>query len=285
MGEFKGVHNHTGILRRVVLCKPTYYDYIPINETAKNVMNAETAVNKDKIRHQHTLLAQAFEDNSVNVMWVEPTPDKPFQNGTRDWGLMTKEGALIGAFLHYERRGETEDIIKCFQNETVPILGRIDRGFLEGGDCIYLDEKTVAIGLGGRSSPAGVERAARILERIGVEVIPIDLHGRWGHLDTVFSIVDRRLAAACSVALPDFFLGFLRGKGFEIIDVPAERVVDKMTLNLVNLGSKRILSCSQNPITPLLEEYGLVVTEIEFDQFAMGGSGPHCNSHEIDRDL
>jgi len=283
MSEFKGVYNHTGILRRVVLCKPVHYRYLPINETARTTIDQGRALDKDRVLRQHAMLAKAFNQNGVETIWVEPDPGKPFQNGTRDWGVMTKEGALIGAFLHYERRGEEKNVIKCFQKEGIPVLGHIERGILEGGDCIYLDEKTLAIGLGSKSSPIGVESAARILKKIGVEVIPVDLHGRWGHLDTVFSVVHEKLAMACSRALPERFIGFLQGKGYDIIDIPSE-YVGQMTLNLMNLGDHRILSCSSNPFTPTLEEHGFKVMEIEFDQFIKGGSGPHCNCHDVDRD-
>jgi len=284
MAEFRGVYNHTGVLRRVMLCKPLYYRYIPLNAAAMETISKGVTVNKEKLMHQHALLERAFRDNGVDILWVDPDPQKPFQNGTRDWGVMTKEGALIGNFLHSERKGEEINVMKCLQRENIPILGRIQKGTLEGGDCIYLDEKTLAIGCGARTSPEGIAEAARILKKIGVEVVPVEIYARWLHLDGVFSVLDEKLAAVCREAIPPYFMGFLKGKGFEVIEVPAEQVVGRFTLNLVNLGDHRIISTKDNPLTETLERRGFKVIEIDFDEFMKGGSGPHCNCHDVDRD-
>lgn len=284
MKEFKGVYNHTGVLRRVMLCKPLYYEYISVNPASRAVIAQGDVVDKDKLMHQHALLEHVFLDNSVDIIWVDSHPKKPMQSGTRDWGVMTKEGALIGSFLHSERRGEEINVTKCLQKEGIPILGRIRRGTLEGGDCTYLDEKTLAIGCGARTSPAGIQDAAGILKKIGVEVIPVDIYAWWIHLDAVLSIVDEKLAAVCSEALPRYFMGILKGKDYKLIDVSVEQVDGKFTLNLVNLGNQRIISCKGNVITDVLQNHGLTVIEIEFDQFMKGGSGPHCNCQDVDRD-
>jgi len=284
MSDFKGVYNNTGVLRRVMLCKPLYYQLIPASDTARDAMDRGVIINKDKVMYQHAMFEKAFQDNGVDIVWVDPNPKQPWQEATRDWGLMTKEGALIGKFRYYERKGEEVNVIKCLEREGIPILDEVQRGAFEGGDCLYLDEKTVAIGFGNRSTLAGVENAAEILKKIGVEVIPVELYARWNHLDMVFSVVAERLAVACSAALPDFFIGFLKGKGYEVIDVPAEQVAGKCTVNLMNLGNHRVLSTVGNPINETLRERGIKVTELEFDQFTIGGGGPHCECHDVDRD-
>jgi dimethylargininase len=91
---------------------------------------------------------------------------------------MTPNGALIGKFRYYERKGEEEQVTTTLEREGYPIIGLISKGALEGGDCFYIDEKTVAIGHGNRSTLAGVEEAGAHLKRQGIEVLTVELYAR-----------------------------------------------------------------------------------------------------------
>ena len=56
------------------------------------------------------------------------------------------------------------------------MAGRVTAGVFEGRDCYYLDNETLAVGIGNRSTPLGVERASEILTPHGINVIGIELH-------------------------------------------------------------------------------------------------------------
>jgi N-dimethylarginine dimethylaminohydrolase len=279
------VFNNTGILRKVIVARPTYFALLSVSDTARDAMDANVAIDHKAAMKQHEEYCHVFRQVGVDVVYVEPILEKyPWQNGARDWGLATPSGALIGKFRYYERRGEEEQVIATFKREAYPIIGRVTRGALEGGDCFYLDEKTVAIAHGNRSTLAGVEDAASHLGTLGIEVLPVELYDRWNHLDMVFSVIGEKLALGCKDALPDFFLGFLKGRGFEVRLYPGEMVAGKCTLNLVNLGNGRVLSWRGNPVNVDLKAMGLEVYDVEFGQFVLAGGGPHCLCHELDRD-
>lgn len=65
------------------------------------------------------------------------------------------------------------------------------------------------------------------------------------------------MAVGCKDALPDFFLGFLKGREYEVKLYPGEMVAGKCTLNLVNLGNDRIMSFRGNPINSDLKAMDL----------------------------
>ncbi|OYO16348.1 arginine deiminase [Enemella evansiae] len=69
-----------------------------------------------------------------------------------------------------------------------------DSEHLEGGDVLALAEGVLAVGVGERTSPAGVERLARAVFELGlirrIVVVPIDQRRATMHLDTICTMVD-----------------------------------------------------------------------------------------------
>lgn len=279
------VHNCTGTLRRVVVARPEHFRLLPLSETARDAMDRDEAPDQATALRQHQEYVDAFRSAGVDVVFVEPLqPEYAWQVGARDWGLMTPRGPLIGTFRYHERRGEEHQVIQTLERHGYPVHARITRGALEGGDCWYLDEHTVAIGHGERSTEAGVRNAAELLAEQGIDVIPVELYPRWNHLDMVFSVLDEKLAIGCADALPDFFVGFLKGRGFDLRLYPADVVVGQCTLNLLPLGGGRVMSYEGNPINDDLRALGLKVYDPAFTQLTLAGGGPHCMAHELDRD-
>ena len=71
------------------------------------------------------------------------------------------------------RRGEEEAMARCFQGLGVPILYTLhDEATAEGGDLLWLDHNTLAVGQGFRTNAAGLRQLREALTPLGVEVIP-----------------------------------------------------------------------------------------------------------------
>lgn len=62
-------------------------------------------------------------------------------------------------------------------------------GSLEGGDCWYLDEYTMVIGTGNRTTWQGIKEAEKILKPFDIKISPIQFETKWNHLDIIFSVV------------------------------------------------------------------------------------------------
>ncbi|MCG8512839.1 MAG: hypothetical protein MI740_01760 [Halanaerobiales bacterium] len=56
------------------------------------------------------------------------------------------------------------------------------------------------------------------------------------------------MAIGTSAALPEYFPGFLRGKGINFVDFPGNEVIGKCYLNLMSLGHNRVMSFQGNKI-------------------------------------
>lgn len=281
--KMTAVYNSTGVLKRVALCRPTYWKVLPLSDVARDVHDAGVREQVDVGLQQHREFEDVFKQLGVQVVWIEATPDQPWQSGSRDFGVNTPEGVLIGRFRYTERKGE-ETVAKRSLEENGEILlpEQITRGCLEGGDCFWLDESTLVVGNGNRSTYAGFENAREILSGYGKRVFVIEFLSKWNHLDMIFQPVADKLAVICEEAVPEYFMGMLDALGWELIRVSGEYAL-KCEINMLALGKDRVLSFRGNRMNEVLRARGLDVFDPEFSQFTTVGGGPHCFSFELER--
>jgi N-dimethylarginine dimethylaminohydrolase len=278
------VFNSHGRLRSVLLCKPTYYEICDFSDVASQHIKEGFKVSREDAIKQHKEFSEVFRQLGIEIKWQVAKPGHSDQVATRDFGVNTAKGVLIGNFRYEDNEGDTELAIETLEQLKVPIIGRVIRGSLEGGDCWYLDEHTLAIGIGNRSTMEGIKEAEKILKPFGIKIIPIQFEAKWNHLDTIFSVVAPKTVMLCPEALPDDFLKYLRQEKYEIITIPGDAVFAG-TINLLALGDEKVLSFKENKIgNEKLRALGLEVFNPPLSQFLMGGSGPHCLSFELIRD-
>lgn len=278
------VPNSWGKLRKVLLCSPTYFSFQPINVITKGWMEKGEQANLTKFQREHAELVEAYRSAGVEVELIDPQPGLPYMVYARDFGACLAEGALIGNFREPVRQGEEIAYEAKLRELGVPIIGKVWRGSFEGGDFWFLDESTVAHGAVARSDLEGIRCAQEILRPLGYEVIAVPSPSKNLHLDMIFNIVAPKVAVACKVALPDFFIRMLEKRKFELIDVPQEGVF-KHFCNIQALGEGKVLTFEANKdVNQKLRALGLEVLTIDLVEILKGGGGPHCMTFPLLRD-
>ena len=278
------IFNSHGRLRSVLLCKPTYYEICDFSEVARQHIREGFKVNRKVVTEQHQEFAEVFRQLRINIKWQIAQPGHPDQFATRDFGVNTTKGVLIGKFRYPDNAGDNELAVKDLQRLNVSMIGRIMQGSLEGGDCWYLDEHTMVIGTGNRTTMQGIKEAEKILEPFNIKVIPVQFEAKWNHLDAIFSVIAPKTVMLCPEALPENFLKYLKRERYEVITISADDV-GKGTTNLLALGDEKVLSFKENKIgNKKLKTLGLEVYDPPLSQCLMGGSGPHCLSFELERE-
>jgi N-dimethylarginine dimethylaminohydrolase len=90
---------------------------------------------------------------------------------THDPSLMTDYGALILSMGKALRLPEPSLHEAAYRRMGIPILGRVEApGTVEGGDCVWVDRTTLAIGRGVRTNQDGIQQVANILAPLGVRL-------------------------------------------------------------------------------------------------------------------
>ena len=125
-----------------------------------------------------------------------------------------------------QRVSEVEEVKSYFKSLNIPILGQIMRpGKLEGGDVVWINEKTVAIGEGYRSNAEGIRQFKKFLGDDIENIITVALP-HWNgpsdclHLMSNLSPIDKDLYLIYPRLLPVSFLKYLSDMSIDFITVP-----------------------------------------------------------------
>jgi N-dimethylarginine dimethylaminohydrolase len=200
--------------------------------------------------------------------------------------LVTPHGAILLQPGKAGRRGEPDALAGDLP---LPVLGRLEGDELaEGGDTVWLDERTLLVAHTYRTNAAGIEGLRRLLP--GVDVLAFQLlhyHGRGEvlHLRSLLNPISPGLAVAYLPLMPVPLVELLEERGIRIVEVPDEEF-ETMGPNVLGLPGGRALALAGNPVTKRrLEEAGIEVIEYRGDEISRkGDGGPTCLTLPVDFD-
>lgn len=210
----------------------------------------------------------------------------------RDAMITTDGGVILCNMGKAERMGEPEAARLYLDELQLPILGRIGGGGrIEGGDFIWLDQKTAVIGIGYRTNFEGVKQFQELTADIVEEVITVPLP-HWNgpddvfHLMSIISPLDHNLAAVYSRLMPVTFRNLLLERGIELVEIPDDEF-DSMGCNILALAPRKCLMLEGNPITrQRLEQAGVEVISYDGSEISLkGAGGPTCLTRPILREV
>lgn len=277
------VTNATNDLKKVLVCSPKYYKFNAINEITKGWMDkGESEENNQMVKEWQTLV-DAYKDNGIEVVEMEPSANMEVETFARDFGGMVKEGAIMGRFRHPVRQIESAAYEKKLKELGVPIIARCNAGTFEGGDFWMIDEHTIAFGQVDRTDQAGVDNLRDQLSKFGYTVVGVPAAPANLHLDMIFNIVAPQVCLAATDELPYNFLQMLKRRHFDIIHVPSE-LVFKHGCNVEAIGHNTVLGIENNKsVNKDLRAAGVNVIELPLQQILKAGGGPHCMTFPISR--
>jgi dimethylargininase len=200
--------------------------------------------------------------------------------------LVTPRGAILLQPGKTGRRGEPEALAGDLP---LPVLGRLEGDELaEGGDTVWLDERTLLVGHTYRTNPAGIDALRRLLP--GVDVLAFQLphfHGRGEvlHLRSLVNPLTRTLVVGYLPLMPVALVELLEERRIGILEVPDEEF-ETMGPNVLGLPGMRALALAGNHVTrQRIEEAGVEVVEYDGDEISRkGDGGPTCLTLPVDFD-
>jgi N-dimethylarginine dimethylaminohydrolase len=209
----------------------------------------------------------------------------------RDASIVTPAGIILCSMGKPARQSEPAAQERAYRQfgDPLTIAGEVrGPGRIEGGDLIWLDERTLVVGRGYRTNAEGI-RQLRAIVGAGVDVVEVPLpHWRGPsdvmHLMSLISPVDRDAAVVYSPLLPVPFRQLLLERGYALIEVPDEEF-ETMGTNVLALAPRRCLVLSGNPRTRAgLEKAGVEVIEYLGREISVkGAGGPTCLTRPLAR--
>ena len=202
---------------------------------------------------------------------------------THDPCVISNNGVIICNMGKKSRLPELDAIEKFFNLIQIPILGKIKTpGILEGGDVVWIDNKTIAVGEGYRTNREGIEQLKHLLSDQVQDVISVPIP-HWNgpqdclHLMSNLSPIDHNLYLVYSRLLPVSFRKYLLDQNIELIDVPDEEY-ESMGCNVLAVAPRKVIMISGNSKTKqLLEKNNVEVYTYDGTEISIkGAGGPTC---------
>lgn len=265
-----------GELRRVLVRRP-----LPEDAAAWQAYGWHAPPDVAAAQAEHEALCALLEAAGAEVIVSAHEPGNPDAIYTYDPTLVGTDGAVLLLPGKEGRRGEPEATVPALEAAGVPVVARIDLpATIEGGDTVWLDERTLLVGIGYRTNPAALEALRVALP--GVETIAFDLPhwngaGEVMHLMSFISPLDRDLALVYPRIAPTRLMWLLAERGIAVVEVPDEEF-GTMGSNVLALGPRRALALERNDETRRrLERSGVDVLTYRGEEISRkGDGGPTC---------
>ncbi len=196
--------------------------------------------------------------------------------------LITDRGAIIMQMGKVLRRGEADAMAAQLTALDIPILARLAGDALaESGDMFWLDETTLAVGLGFRTNAAGVRQIAAALGP-DITVLPVELPYFTGpaaclHLLSLISMVDTHTAVVYPPLMSVPFYQELQRRKITLIEVPEHEFATQAPNVLALAPGVCLLLRNNSETRRRLEAAGCEVLTYVGDELSLKAEGgPTC---------
>ena len=211
---------------------------------------------------------------------------------THDPCVVSNNGVILCNMGKKARLAEPNTMEDYFKSIQLPILGRIKApGTLEGGDVVWIDEKTIAVGEGYRTNKEGIKQLKHLLSDQVENVISVPIPHWSGpedclHLMSNISPIDHNIFLVYSRLLPVPFRKYLLDRNIELIDVPDEEY-ESMGCNVLAVAPRKVIMINGNSITKqLLEKKDIDVYTYDGAEISIkGAGGPTCLTRPFVRSI
>ncbi|WP_391120192.1 dimethylarginine dimethylaminohydrolase family protein [Psychrobacillus sp. L3] len=202
----------------------------------------------------------------------------------------TPAGAIILKSGKKLRQPEAIVYKKFLQEKEIPIIGELTGDAVsDGGDIVWLDDKTLVVGRGYRTNDEAILQLKEMTATYVDEFIVVQLPHDQGeaeclHLMSFISMVDKDLAVVHSPLMPVFFRQLLIERGIQLVEVPKAEY-DTLGCNVLALAPRVCVIVEGNESTKQqLLDAGATVYEYKGQEISvLGTGGPTCLTSPVVR--
>jgi N-dimethylarginine dimethylaminohydrolase len=270
-----GVASMTAPLRRVLVRRPaTEGDWEAAGWRVPDPV---------ELRHQHEAFCALLERLGMQVEVAPALAGLVDAVYMHDPLVLTPRGGIPLRMRKPVRAGEPAHAAEELARRGIPVLGPLPEGaFADGGDRFWLDERTMAIGLGYRTNRAGAAALAELVAPEGIAVEAYDMPHDQGpahvlHLQSFLSAVTERLCVVYEPLAPVRLLEDLRAREIEWIAIDRESY-DAMGCNVLAVRpGVVVMVAGAGTVRRALEARGVEVHVYDGSELSLkGDGGPTC---------
>ncbi len=287
-----GTLSEVGRITRIALRRPeqAFVNQEKIDAQWRELAYTETPSFTKAVTEYDQFIA-LFTNLGVKIDFL-PADDRLTMDSlyARDAAIVSHKGVILCNMGKPQRVHEPSVAGEAFKRAGIPILGAIEgKGRLEGGDVVWLDHETLAVGRTYRTNDEGIFQLQSFVDS-DVTVLKVPLPHYRGptdvfHLMSVLSPIDYDLALVYSPLLPIPFREELISRNIQLVEV-SDREFETMGCNVLAVAPRQCIMLEGNPQTKaLLEDAGAKVWEIEGQEISVKGQGgPTCLTRPLVRE-
>ncbi len=284
-----GCQNMVGRLRQVIVRRPDE----AFAEVNPEDWNYHGTPDLGRAQGEHGAFVRILEEAGAHVVFhdqpLEGLADAIF---THDSALVTDHGSIVLRMGKALRQGEEDAMARLLARLGVPPLGRLEgEARAEGGDLMWLDKETLAVGIGFRTNEEGAAQLRDLLAPVGVRVVTYDLPVYQGrdaclHLMSMISMIDDDLAVVYLPLMPVRLLKELESRGIGLVEAPENEFLHGQATNVLALAPRDVVLLQGNPVTEeRLRAAGCRVQTYRGDEISLKAEGgATCLTRPVLRD-
>lgn len=285
MGVNYGSQSMVDPLRRVLVKRPD--QAFAVDDPARWHYVARPRL--EIAQQEHDALVDILRQAGVEVIYHdELQPDRADAIFVHDPAIVTDQGTIVLRMGKDLRRGEEAAIARCLEESGVPVYYELHGdACAEGGDLLWIDHDTLAVGQGFRTNEEGLSQLREALDPLEVTIMPVPLPYYGGreaclHLMSLISIVDHDTAVVYLSLLPVPFWRYLKQRGYRLVEVPDEEF-ETMGTNVLAIRPGHCVMLEGNPTTQRrLEEAGCEVLTYRGNEVSLKAEGgPTCLTRPV----
>lgn len=237
----------------------------------------------DALITEHKIFIRLLESLGCNVHVAAPLDGLVDAVYMHDPMIMTPHGAILLRMAKPIRRREPAHMRTDLERLGVPILGElVAPAFADGGDKVWLDEKTLMIGHGYRTNSDGIQQIIALLAPFGIGVHAFDLPHHMGrdavlHLMSLISPIAHDKAVVYEPLVPVRMLEFLRSRGISWLNVDESELMTQGGNILTIRPNVVVLAAGNSGIEAQLRAHNIEVHLFHGENVAVrGDGGPTC---------
>lgn len=277
-----GVRSSVAPLRRVAMRRPG-----ALLSADHDRWHYASPIDAAALDAQYDELVAAITSSGAEIVWFDEDDDDLADSVfTYDPSFVIGSGAVVLRPGKPLREPEADLHDDFYRSVGIPVVGRIEApGTFEGGDCFWLDERTLAVGRGFRTNRSGIDQFREIVRTDGIDVEVFDLPFHHGpeaclHLMSLVSVLDTDLALVHAPLLPTPLWERMLELGYDLLVAPAAEFERSLGLNLNVLATapRQLVAVDGFPETvAMMRDAGCEVTTVASDALCLPcEGGPTC---------
>ncbi len=238
---------------------------------------------RDLLLTQHAGFIGLLESLGADVLVADPVDGLVDAVYTHDPAIMTPYGAVLLRMRKPVRAPEPAAMRTAFESFGVPVLGELTApAYSDGGDKVWLDERTLLVGRGYRTNAAAISQLRELMQPRGVTVLSFDLPHYEGpeavlHLMSVLSPIDHDLAVVYEPLAPVPLIELLEQRGIRRITVSESEMLTQGANILAVAPGEVVLAAGNAEVETALNQAGVKVHLFDGSEVAVkGDGGPTC---------